>query len=695
MDSNKVEDRPGGLPQILFQVESGPSITVTFSHGDLNRILHAEETMSRRMEKAAAGQAIGQPSGSGQQSAVDEPRPVLALHQSDIDLVTLVKTYRDGLPETVRGRLVAAKDVNETHRMIGSAYLQQKREDLVPITTLQDIREKIFIVEKEMTDSLPELADPQAISAPNLETLSVRNKSLPGYCIFEEKQLTEVQTQMNRVVEVLKKVVQSREEAVTSLKHFAAESRKVADRYNTIYTIAEEVYGELIETVVALRSFILNRKEPRPTEEGDDKILSVMVDFLNKINGLGVGQVIQVLKDLEDSQEMDPKVTKGQGGNRSKPTKTPVTKKNKAGPTPNPNLEPTLSIRKLDLDIERIKIPDNVVQDIMSRSIKDESPVKRSSPRIAELKVESPKRQDDEDNGLDYSDSEDDDEGPVPKKTPSKKGPSPRFPKGKEPKKGQKGKTINLVESEKKRRVRNRKMDHFYPITESNGYQLIKKINTYAAWLIKAAKTEFLSRQADQEYEEALTQATANINVNDKKAMKKAEDSVAHLAEKKSSVRLAYTTLVRHLHYRWAVFSYFQPSFAIKYLRLKPPYPIADHINQLDEREKDGQLPRAKGNQVKTATNKIESLLAKGVVQLVPFPTMEELEALRNGDFEGPVEMVHSEDEQGLSDEQSDESEEEQIESPPSGKGGKRKPQKKDAPSAKKNKRYESSDDDD
>ena len=65
MDSNKAEDRPGGLPQILFQVESGPSITFTFSHGDLNRILHAEETMSRRMEKAAIGQAIGQPSGSG------------------------------------------------------------------------------------------------------------------------------------------------------------------------------------------------------------------------------------------------------------------------------------------------------------------------------------------------------------------------------------------------------------------------------------------------------------------------------------------------------------------------------------------------------------------------------------------------------------------------------------------------------
>ena len=238
--------------------------------------------------------------------------------------------------------------------------------------------------------------------------------------------------------------------------------------------------------------------------------------------------------------------------------------------------------------------------------MKDGSPVKRSSPRIAEFKVESPKEQgENEDNGLEYSDLEDDNEGPVPKKTPSKRVPSLRLSKGKEPKKGQKGKTINLVESGKKKRVRNRKMDHFYPITESNGYQLIKKINTYPTWLIKEAKTEFLSRQADQEYEEALTHATANINVNDKKAMKKAEDSVAHISERKSSVRLAYTTLIRHLHYRWAVFSHFHPSFAIKYLRLKPPYPVADHINQLDEREKDGQLPRAKGNQVKMATNKI------------------------------------------------------------------------------------------
>ena len=78
----------------------------------------------------------------------------------------------------------------------------------------------------------------------------------------------------------------------------------MADRYNTFYSIAEEVYGELIETVVASRSFILNRKGCVPTVEGDDRILSVLVDFLNKINGLGVNEVIKVLKDLEDNQEM-------------------------------------------------------------------------------------------------------------------------------------------------------------------------------------------------------------------------------------------------------------------------------------------------------------------------------------------------------------------------------------------------------
>ena len=121
---------------------------------------------------------------------------------------------------------MVAKDVNETLRMIGSSYLQHKHEDLLPMRSLQDIREKIFLVEKGATESLPELADPRAIAAPDLETLSVRNKSMPGYCIFEEKQLTEVQAQMNQVVEVLKKVVRSREEAVTSLKNFATQSKK-------------------------------------------------------------------------------------------------------------------------------------------------------------------------------------------------------------------------------------------------------------------------------------------------------------------------------------------------------------------------------------------------------------------------------------------------------------------------------------
>ena len=208
----------------------------------------------------------------------------------------------------------------------------------------------------------------------------------------------------------------------------------MADRYNTIYLIAEEVYGELIETVVASRSFILNRKGCVPTVEGHDRILSVLVDFLNKINGLGVNEVIKLLKDLKDNQETGHRITRSQTGNRAKPAKTPATKKGKASPTPTPKLvqfHPDIPIFRLDLDIGEIKIPDNVVQDIMSRSMKDGTPVKRSSPRIAELKVESPKEQsENEDNVLDYSDSEDDNEGPVPKKTPSKRVPSLRLFKG-------------------------------------------------------------------------------------------------------------------------------------------------------------------------------------------------------------------------------------------------------------------------
>ena len=174
--------------------------------------------------------------------------------------------------------------------------------------------------------------------------------------------------------------------------------------------------------------------------------------------------------------------------------------------------------------------------------------------------------------------------------------------------------------------------------------------------------------------------------------MKKAVDSVAHLAEKRARARAAYTQVVRYLHYRWAVFRYFHPSFAIKYLRIRPPYPLADLANLLDERDRAGDLPRAKGQQLKTAINKIETLVKQGGATLARMPTKEELDALKNGEFEGPVNVVHSEDEQDLSDEEQSESDEEQDEVPPSGKGDKRKSEKKDVPSAKKPRRYESSD---
>ena len=484
MDNNRAEDRPSGLPQILFQVEPGPSITVTFAQADLNCILHSEETMDQRLERVTAGQPLDKASGSGQQASPDQPRPVLALHQSDVDLVTLVKTFRDGIPGTVKGRLHAAQEVNRTHQMIGSNYLQQKREDLLPTAILKDIREKIFVVEKEATEPSQDSVNPEAIAIPDLEALSVRNKSLPGFCIFPEKRLTEVQAQINQLVEDFKKVAQKKEEAVITLRNFAQESKKVADRYNTVYSIAEEVYGELIETVVALRSFILNRREYIPTAKGS-KVLTDLADCLERINGLGINEVVRVLRDLEDDQESDQRVTRSRAKTLSKSDKSNT----KSGLLSIPGLRllsPEIPILRLDLDIEEANIPDNIIQDIMSKSLRDESPVKKTPARVAKLKVEPPEEED-ETNGVvsGPDDTEEDNKRLAPKGTPAKKGPSPGSLKGKESKKEQNGKQINSIESgSKKRRVRNRKMDHFYKISMSTDRQLVTKINTYAGWLV-------------------------------------------------------------------------------------------------------------------------------------------------------------------------------------------------------------------
>ena len=127
----------------------------------------------------------------------------------------------------------------------------------------------------------------------------------------------------------------------------------------------------------------------------------------------------------------------------------------------------------------------------------------------------------------------------------------------------------------------------------------------------------------------------AQVDIHDKDAVKEVEEKLSKQDKEKKRTRFIFTQTVRRLHNRWVLFSKFNPTFALTYLQMEPPYAMTDSIKKgLDEKEKDGIIKIAMGTQTKAVIKKIETVINKGEAQIEPFPTEDELESLANGFFE-------------------------------------------------------------
>ena len=306
MYDNEEKAKDGDLPPVLYQVESGPSFTVTASEADLNRILHSSATDKRPPDVPEITTIENQTGNIAQSShSHSEGRPVsqMSLRESDIDLITLVKTYRDTISNTADKRLEEAKNVDHIHQQIGSSYFQKKRQDLIPISILRQIREKILVIES--SDAVYDIGDiNENITVPNLKATATKSEKHPGLFILKEDKIADTQKQINVLAESLRNVTNIQKKTVSELRAITQESKKVIERYDTLYSITETTSGELVETVVAIGSLLLNSQNQINVKE-NEQILTIFNDFVKKVDELKTDKVKEVLDKLGGQQKVE------------------------------------------------------------------------------------------------------------------------------------------------------------------------------------------------------------------------------------------------------------------------------------------------------------------------------------------------------------------------------------------------------
>ncbi len=660
-----------GVPHVLLEVETGPSLTVTVSENDLNRILHSKVTSV---------------SASDKQDPISES---LTIRHTEEDLIDLVKAYRDTIPNSVEKRIESAESVSHIHQKIGSSYFQRKREDLIPIRALKDIREKIFTIENG--DNIAGSQEVQG-TVPNLKVISSKSENHPGLYIMREQKIIEAQRQINALSESLKNIIEVQKATVTQLQELTDESKKVIQQYDKVYSVAETTYGELIEVIVAVKSHLINKERQQESETGDSaRILAVFNKFLDKVEDLNVAEIRNTLnEDFGEKRSIKTNIGNVQ-------SKMPEESESNV-------ISPKSDIRKRirtdpELNIAMIELSEKELETIFSDKDQQDDLLGgpddvRKSPSNDREADQNRNDADDESDKMSEKESENGHQPHQSPKAPSVKEPSPFTSGNKKDDDQEDEPELNQVtpaDNKKRSRIRNRTNEEFFPIFKSDGRQLIKKINTYGEWLRKAAKLEFLKNLAEDEYGQALAKEMAKIDTKDKNAVKKVEEGLTALEKRMKKARLNFTQTIRRLHNRWALFNGFNPKFALTYLRMEPPFKKTDQIRKgLKKKDRDNVIKIATGNQYKSNIKKIETAIKDGEGQIQPFPTEEEIERFRDGHFDGEPSDDEDEANESENDDPADESDDESVNVHSSGKG-KRKSGQSYGPSLKAQKRVSDS----